>query len=280
MQNVRVLGNIVIGAKEGKIPKIEGLVDLSSASVSGVFIWKDLENPEQASLDLRHAKIGVLWDAPDQRPQKGKLQLEGLTYKRIHEFKSNDVNERIDWIKRSQPGVYTPQPYEQLAKVLKESGFEKDAQDVLIAKNDSYVKHAPVSKAAKIRRWVFGKVLGYGYRPWRAVSWLMGLWLFGMALFQIGRQMDVILPTQDTDITIDTTNGRYIISDTYPKFMAPIYALDAFIPLINLHQVTYWLPVARNSYGVAILVYFSFHIIFGWVLVSMFLVGLTGMLKR
>ncbi len=280
LENATVGGNLIIRAEEENPPKIEGLVDLNGASVFRAFIWRDLEKPEQASLDLRHAKIGVLFDQPDSWPVPGKLALDGLTYDRIDQLQADHIKSRLEWIRRSQPGVYTPQPYEQLAKVLKESGFEKDAQDVLIAKNDSYVKHAPVSRGAKIRRWVFGRLLGYGYRPWQAVSWLLGFWLVGLVLFQFGRQMDVMLPTQDKDLTIDTTSGRYIISDAYPKFVAPIYALDAFIPLINLHQVTYWLPVARNICGVIILAYFCFHIIFGWVLVSMFLVGLTGMLKR
>ena len=52
------------------------------------------------------------------------------------------------------------------------------------------------------------------------------------------------------------------------------------IPLINLHQFAYWSPVPRTPFGRFIQFYFTFHVVTGWALVSMFIIGLSGILKR
>ncbi len=270
LEGARINGNIFMRADQDKAgrevkPVVRGRIDLIRTEVKGGFHWSDLEVSEETMLDLRHAHIGVLFDEPGSWLPSGNLFLDGCTYDRIEGLQPGDAKPRVEWIKCSQPGSFTPQPYEQLAKVFRENGFEEDARDVLIAKNDSYIKYAFVSRWAKIRRRIFGWVLGYGYRPWKAVWWLLGFWGIGTGLFWLGRNAEIIMPAKP---------------EPYPDFIAPIYSLDLFIPLINLHQATYYLPVSSNLGGILILAYFCLHIAFGWVLMTMFIFGLTGLLKR
>ncbi len=267
---LKVEGNIFFRGssdREGREvnPIIHGKVSFVRVEVKGGIQWLDIETPKEAALDYRYSYIGVLVDEPDSWPAPGNLFLDGCTYERIEGLQSGDSKLRVEWIKCSQPGSFTPQPYEQLAKVFRENGFEEDARDVLIAKNKSYIKNAPVSRWAKLRRRIFGWILGYGYRPWKAVWWLLGFWGIGTGLFWLGRYVEVIQPTR---------------SVPYPDFIAPVYSLDLFIPLINLHQATYWLPDSQNLWGILILIYFCVHIVLGWVLMTMFIFGLTGLLKR
>ncbi len=252
---------------EGKMvkPFISGRVSFIRADLKGGFQWRDITTPKDVILDLEHSHIGVLFDEPGSWLPSGNLFLDGCTYDRIEGLQPGDSKPRIEWVKRSQPRHFTPQPYEQLAKVFRENGFEEDARDVLIAKNKSYIKNAPVSRWAKLRRRIFGLILGYGYRPWKAVWWLLSFWGIGTGLFWLGRYVEVIQPTR---------------SVPYPDFIAPVYSLDLFIPLINLHQATYWLPDSQNLWGILILIYFCVHIVLGWVLMTMFIFGLTGLLKR
>lgn len=257
-----------------------GVVRFFGASVSSTFVWMELENPTHTLLDLRHAKIGVLIDERASWPPPGNIYLDGLTYDRIHQLKANDIKGRLEWIRRSEQDNYTPQPYEQLAKVFSECGFDRAAKEIQIAKNRSYVKRAPVSKRRKFSRGALGVLLGYGYKPWKIIFPLFIVWGFGWGFFTDGRNANVIQPTQVQAYADSSEEQGSLILKTYPDFIAPLYSLDAIIPLINLHQFIYWSPVDRTSFGRFILFYFTFHVIMGWGLVSMFIIGLSGILKR
>ncbi len=270
LEGAVINGDVLLVAdpgKEDKVakPSIRGRIDLIHASIKGILILSHLGKTTETILDLRHASTSVLADKSANWEALGDLFLDGFTYERIDGLQPCDAKSRIEWIKRSQPGRFTPQPYEQLAKVFRENGFEEDARDVLIAKNKSYIKNAPVSRRAKLRRRIFGWILGYGYRPWKAVWWLLVFWGIGTGLFWLGRCVEVIQPTR---------------SELYPEFIAPVYSLDIFIPLINLHQATYWLPDAQNLWGILLWIYLCVHVLLGWILMTMFIFGLTGLLKR
>ena len=95
------------------------------------------------------------------------------------------------------------------------------------------------------------------------------------------------------------TNQQQTISDDYPKFHAFMYSVDAFIPVIDFHQQSYWLPNAnikrdleiplnysniicyKNAcIGSLLRWYFWFHIVMGWVLTSLAVAGFTGLVRR
>ena len=59
---------------------------------------------------------------------------------------------------------------------------------------------------------------------------------------------------------------------TCPDFNALIYSLDALAPLIDLHQVKYRLPIRWGLRA-----YLWIHIICGWLLTTLLVVGLSGL---
>lgn len=63
--------------------------------------------------------------------------------------------------------------------------------------------------------------LGYGYRPWLAVCWLIGLWMLGSARFLIHQP-----------VPID--------ADQYPACNPWLFAADTLLPIVNLGQDGYW----------------------------------------
>ena len=60
-----------------------------------------------------------------------------------------------------------------------------------------------------------------------------------------------------------------------PLFNPIVYSLDSFVPLIDLHQAKYWLPT-----GLLLRTYHWLHIIAGWALTSLLVVGMTRLVRK
>lgn len=263
---------------------VAGKVDLTGARVGGYFIWAGFKPPEETTLDLRAARVGVLWDDERSWPEKGRLFLHGFVYDEIEDDAPRDAGRRLEWL--GLQGEYSPGPYEQLAKVLRESGDEDAAKTVLVAKNEEKAKQDDLTGTERIWYKFFGPMIGYGYRPWRALRYVAGFIVAGWILFGIGRLTKVVTPTH-----MDAYNEDGDISENYPKFNFLVYSVDMFVPLVNLHQAEYWLPNANKGFvmwpwGVTIRwggflrMYLWFHIAAGWVLTTLLVVGLTGLVSK
>jgi hypothetical protein len=90
-----------------------------------------------------------------------------------------------------------------------------------------------------------------------------------------------INPTaQQTSHAID-----YKLPIEYPPFSPFWYSLDTLLPLVDLGQGTAWSPSPINGVrddfpGWFVLAYLYIHIIAGWVLTSLTVVALTGIIKK
>jgi hypothetical protein len=96
-----------------------------------------------------------------------------------------------------------------------------------------------------------------------------------------------------------TKEGAYVfenewrnwLSEAYPKFNAFVYSLECFVPLVKLGMSEYWMPNANHGQEIRILkfivfrsgavlrLYLWFHIIAGWVLTTLWVGGVTGLVK-
>ena len=78
----------------------------------------------------------------------------------------------------------------------------------------------------------------------------------------------------------------------YPRFNSLSFSADVFIPVFALHQEPYWYPqpgtsantfweiVCRYIVRGALLAWYWFEIIAGWVLTSLFVLTFTGILRK
>jgi sRNA-binding regulator protein Hfq len=265
--------------------KAESLVDLSTTTIDGGLLWGDVNSPEGVILDLRSAKVGVLWDDKDSWPEEGKLFLHGLVYDEIYGKAPRDAESRIEWLQR-QEGFW-PQPYEQLAAVFRKGGQDEDARKVLIAKNKDRARLTELTtRSEKIWYRILGPMIGYGYRPLNALWGVLLFVVLGWILFGIGYLGGLITPhsksayvERNTGIVVPGDDDRYL-SDVYPRYNFLIYSVDTFVPLIDLHQGKYWLPNAnRGPAGRLLRFYLWFHISMGWALSTLLVVGLTGLVR-
>lgn len=262
------------------------------ATVGQALYWVAIEHTSRTQLDLANATAAALWDDAASWPASGKLFLNGFVYGSL-EGGPSDAAARLDWLSRQPPG-YAPQPYLQLAKVLRQSGHEVDATEVLIAKEDAFRRLGALGMGTRLGLLVLKLTIGYGYKPLRALWWMVVFVVLGSLLFGSGYQAGVVTPTHESAYQRFVDAGRP--PAYYPPFNSLVYSLENFLPLVDLHQGTHWRPNPQrhmnnpqrafghafdlgSAAGTLLLWYLWLHIIAGWVLTPLFVAGLSGLVR-
>jgi len=98
------------------------------------FVWRKLKDVA-GTVDLTSAHVGDLWDDPESWAKCDRLLLSGFIY---------DVDDRLAWLQKGAVSrrEFYPQPYEQLAKLLRDTGHRSDARAIMVAKEQEQRKAA------------------------------------------------------------------------------------------------------------------------------------------
>lgn len=218
---------------------------------------------------------------------------------------------------RSEEYKFVPGPYETLAKVLRAAGDEDGASEVAFAKRADRAKARKHKLGHRVSDLFLCAVVGFGYKPWRGAGWLIVLLVLGFGVFWAAAPMTeggngIIKPAVpivfDNNLARCATNSSqtgqacsksihkieqlnshkiyYSLPIEYTPFSPFWYALDTLIPLVDLGQESAWSPspidqsIFKDFWGWAVLVYLYAHIITGWVLTTLTVVALTGVIKK
>lgn len=275
--------------------ELDGGVILANAKIEGPLSWINISKPtsnkppNDVELDLRFARAETFSVDYGPLPPTGKMHLHGFVYNEIDEPSTVTTDTRIRWLSRQPVNPFQPQPYEQLAAVLRKRGHEEDSIRLLRAREK--IRASKVRPLSAEWWWYrgFGRIIGHGYRPWTAFWVGLVIIVFGTFVFERGFRAGLITPTKDNAFINPTTTT---LKDNYPRFSAFIYSLEVFTPVLNLYQKEYWQPNAHSGdnlfhskkislrSGELLRSYFWAHIILGWVLTSLWVVGLTGLVKK
>jgi len=254
-------------------------------------------------VDLHDARLGSLNDDESSWPKQ--LLLGGCRYGGIASIAPRDAKRRLQWLARHDRTMeeyvkqhpeysdyrFDPQPYHQLAHVLRQHGFDHDADVIMIsAANKRWGDTTPEifrrrkgkatwheAKRQTSRAWtwlwflIFWLFLGHGYRRWLPVAWLLAFVIAGWAFF--GSNTHLIHPSEPAAVRA-LHNGEPWMAE-YPPLCPFIYTLDTLIPLVNLHQEEFWIP--RPWF---VRCYLCVHIGMGWVLSTLIVVNLTGLVRQ
>jgi hypothetical protein len=177
-------------------------------------------------------------------------------------------------------------------------GHEPDAREVTIEKNRERARFTQFPHQSWWWYNFFGKLIGYGYRPWRAFAMSIAMILLGTLLFYLGSTHALMSPAGDKAYAkapngqvILAKSGRAGISEEYPVFNPFVYSLESFTPLLKLDQSANWTPNANRSAeissfhlkvpfsGTFLRYYLYFHIAAGWLLTSLWVGAITGLVK-
>ena len=259
-----------------------GEVRLPGARIQGALVCTEarFENPNGIALNLEHARLGVIEDDEGSWPQRGRLRIDGLEYEGFAGDQTpTDARRRLEWLRRQLPD-FRPQPYDQLARVFRRMGREADAVEVLIAKQEDLIRHGKLSWWGRLARRILGVTIGHGYRSGRALLWSLAFVIAGALIFGWANARGLMAPSSPEILTDPLYRAGGTIPPDYPRFEALFYSLDAFLPIVDLHQESFWLPDAGKPFGALVRVYLWIHIAAGWFLSTLFVSGVTGLVRH
>jgi hypothetical protein len=239
----------------------EGLV-ARGMKVGGCLIWM-LDPPPEGRIDLSRAQISRLDDTAGSWP-KGRYRLSGMTYQTVGDLLTRA--QRKTWLR--QTDVYSPDAYNQLAQVYRQAGQEPYAQEILIAGQrdlrDKGRGHLPWR--SRVWSWFIDRFAGYGYKLHRPFVLLLLAGLVGGVIFLTAQHYNLIVAT-----------GKA----SKPPFYPFAYSFQLLIPGLDLRETANWLPDAtRNGWGLALMIYTWLMIIFGWVLATAVVAGITRLFRE
>ena len=264
------------------------------------------------TINLSSTKSAAVDDDEDSW-KRFEFILDGFTYDTFYGHSPTDSDARLKWLakrpekQRLKNGEmaalpFSPLPYEQAAKILFGMGRNNDAREILLKKEQEITKRK--TWWHKPHRWLWEKLAGYGYKPMRTLIASLVVILVGWGIFWLADCTGRIVPHQPTVLAnVKYQYGR-IPSETpaetvarklsgYPEFSPFWFSLDIFVPLFNLHQEPFWYPSPdggrphwwrgaekeRLSRWLWLEWWYWIQIGAGWILTSLFLLSVTGLLR-
>ena len=198
-------------------------------------------------------------------------------------MRRRDVRWYSDWLNRDQS--YSPQPYEHLARVLRDTGDPQKADAILYAGRERARKEA--RKRRQFGRWsgltMLNLTMGYGlgYRYFRVVWWLIAITVVGALV--LAKSM----PADKLDIPAWLTSAPIAVVASPPESALLRYdlsdllfaSLDQLLPIVELDKSHDRLFSADmlprwSRY------WFYVQSIFGYLLGSFLVAGLAGLTQK
>jgi len=289
---VRLLGAHIGGALLCIGAKANLTLIAETAVIKGTLFWAGID-PKETMLNLTNASAGALADEVGSWPATGNLFLDGFAYGRFSGSAPKDATSRLEWLARQEP--FAPQPYRQLAKVLRDEGDDAGARRVLSKMEDRRrAKEDPWY--VRPWGWLLKGTIGYGYYPVRALLWLLVFVLLGRPLYRHAYFSGNIAPT-DKDAYSSFQKDHHPPA-YYEPFCASIYSLEKTFPFAKLGQVDRWQPdpnppppnlatVSRSHRFIRWFISARFlrgfgwlQTALGWILATLFAAGVTGVIRK
>lgn len=192
---------------------------------------------------------------------------------------------------------YVTQPYTQLAAVYRAIGQDEQANAVLVARAERLGELAPRFSAQALWYRYLGRLIGYGYEPFRAIKIGLVIIAIGAIVFAIGARRNLMAETKLAEQVLSGDGQLGLVSPTYPRFNPLVYSLDVFLPFVELNQVCYWIPGEKPSkprksrncfmhigpysvkWSALLHCYLWFQTLAGWTLCTLLAAAVTGIVQ-
>lgn len=293
LRGVRVDGELRMALSD----RIRGAVLLGGASAR---VMRDEWPPSTAT---RRWSLPGRNRVPQPLPGPG-IDLVGFNYEVIHASAEQGWRYRLRWLE-SRPGPeagadgrpagertpFHAQPHGHLAAMYRRHGDSASARAVRIAQQQAIDRQ--IRAGAASARWLryparrlLYLTVGYGYRPWRVAWWAAGVMLVMYALLTAA-PAGVMIPSERS-LSAAANAGALAGSApaaeqcprAYPCLSRAGYAADTFLPIVDLDQEDSWRPSGRGGWGRALVAYQWFAIASGWVLTTIVIAAVTGVVRR
>jgi hypothetical protein len=225
----------------------------------------DVAVPPRGKVNLRHARCASLRDNAKFWDATGHIELDDFRYDALAVPVELDddaqIVRRLRQLRKAMGGSYRPGPYDQFAAMLRAGGNEEHASTVLIAKQrwryhalaEGYRVLGPLVRTWS---WLQRLLVGYGYKPMRALLSLLLLAVLGSIFFA----------TQPPPPVAN--------ADDHLVWNPILFTVDQLVPIVDfgfknrwqLHGAAQWVTVGLIAAG--------------WILATTVAAGVTRMLRR
>ncbi|CAL9362308.1 hypothetical protein SUDANB6_00689 [Streptomyces sp. enrichment culture] len=241
--------------------RIPGILDLAHASLSrpgGVALratssvigelWLFAGERVEGALRLRRARIDSLSLDPEMVPDE--VYPNDLSYTAL--VPHHPAERRLPMLERDGDG-YVPYAYEQLVAAYRRVGDDEAARRVQLAKQRR--RRATLPWYGRAWGHLQDVTVGYGFRPLRALVWLLSLLALGSAAFGLEHPA----PLKPSEA---------------PGFNPVFHTLDLLLPVISFGQETAFAPRGAHQWLAYLLV------VTGWILATTVVAGVTRAVSR
>jgi hypothetical protein len=341
LERIDVTGSLVwdglkISSRRAGCPRSP--LDLRHARIGSALKAKKLSFVRPSSIDLCGMRVSAIehswprgWGSPD--PGACPVNFDGLTYDRINLEAADETRRtslrarcaallsyifdpwqdalavRYDhWLKLQKRRTaldFFPQPYRQLARVLRNQGNDGTARYIAIAEQWTAPK---VGLLPRLARWAFGIGFGFGLRPRNAIVTLVAFLLLGTvgvhfatvhgmlmeSVVVASTEAKIVPPATDDDkaghfmraVHVDGIQRAPVteVDCTDAAMSWPddlVYAADMLVPFIPLHQEAKCEIASRAEFNYNLWRSLkAVYAVTGWVIFSLALVTFAGVLKR
>lgn len=276
----------------GHYPEFLGDISLVAAKIGSHLQWRDVRgNP---LVDLGYAftatlELNIITD-------QSCWHLNGFRYDSFVGPPVETEKVMLGLLKKSHFGGYYPQPYRQLFRVFRNMGNTQSATNVAVAMRE----HAFIHERAEINAnrkfcWRVNTCLsylwqgvlwliGYGYRPWRAVFIAATLCFIGVVLYEHARTglfLAVMAPADGDLLAKLQESPTHRWWEFGPPFVSVLYTLDRFMPIVDLGQASFYRPHASGHWFGWVLVVFDWILIVsGWILSLLLAGSVSGLMRK
>ncbi|SFP82903.1 hypothetical protein SAMN05421810_103541 [Amycolatopsis arida] len=238
-----------------------------------------LAEPPRGRVLLGGARCGTLTDNEELWRARDGIELEDFRYDALSESVplggDSIIDRRIELLGQAMGG-YRPGPYDQLASMLRACGNEEHADTVLLRKQQYRYESLArgyrfLGPGVRLWSWLQRWMVGYGYRPVRALAWLLMLLVAGSLWFGLGSDDCV---RDDRLHAID--NERCVVNedDTGLEWNPVLYTVDLLVPIVDFGNKGRWYMGGADKW---VAVGFT---AMGWVLATTVAAGVTRTLRR
>jgi len=240
---------------------------------------------EEATYDLNGFRYGgfeegeeKVGDNNEPSDKKGVITRNQVIKNWKNRRKPSDekLEERLAWLNSAKQ--FSPQPYEELARVYREAGQQSFAQRVVITEERQRRKQGKLSRTSRFWNWFLDVTVGYGYKPHRILIGFAVVAFAGFFVFQCAQHQGVMEAVAPTRNMINVSADK--CSPNYPCFYPAIYSAELLLPVVNLHQIEFWLPDMHKPWGLWYLWFTWIAIVLGWAGVTALVGGLSRIWQR
>ncbi|ONI82240.1 hypothetical protein ALI22I_39595 [Saccharothrix sp. ALI-22-I] len=221
--------------------------------------------PPRGDVTLRQVRCTVLDDNENFWNATGRIDLEEFRYDSLrHPIDLRDdaeIDRRLRWLRQAMRRTYRPGPYDQFADMLRASGNDEHAATVSVEKQR--LRYRAVAEGRRwlgplvlLWSWLQRAMVGYGYRPARALAWLVVTWLLGSIWFATGPEL------------------HEINEQDHLPWSPWLFTIDLVVPIVDFGNKNRWQTPGASQWIASGL------IVMGWILATTVAAGLTRMLKR